>query len=172
MNRKITVFLMLLSCLLLQSNIFSHLKISMVEPNLFIILVTSYAFMRGQKAGLYVGLISGFIFDLFWGETLGLYMLIFGVLGYANGSFHRLFYDDDLKLPLGMIAVSELIYGIISCFCIYILDGSFSLFVCFYKIIIPELIYTVILALPIYPLIFRINQHLENKELRSKSRFV
>lgn len=73
-------------------------------------------FMRGKKEGLAVGFLSGFLTDVFWGNTLGFYTLLFSVIGYLNGSFRRLFYDDDIKLPIALIAVSELIYGLVTYF--------------------------------------------------------
>ena len=53
-------------------------------------------------------------------------MLLFAVIGYLNGMFERLFYDDDIKLPIGLIGASELFYGMITYVGMYMLQGDFA----------------------------------------------
>lgn len=66
--------------------------------------------------------------DVFWGGLLGFYALIYTTAGYVNGFFKRMFYDEDIKLPLGMIAASELVYGLVVYFCLFMLqENSISL---------------------------------------------
>ena len=55
--------------------------------------------MRGRKEGMAVGVICGLLTDVFWGNTIGFYILLYTVIGYLNGTFERLFYDEDIKLP-------------------------------------------------------------------------
>ena len=118
MRRKVTLFFIICICFLLQTTVFKALTFANISPNLLIIAVSSFGFMRGKKEGMAVGFISGIFIDVFWGNSLGFNMLLYTVIGYMNGAFQRLFYDDDIKLPIGLIAASELIYGVVSCFCI------------------------------------------------------
>ena len=76
---------------------------------------------------MFVGFLCGLLTDLFWGEVLGFYMLIYTLIGYINGFFRRLFYDDDIKLPIGLIGASELVYGLVTYFCLYMLQGDLIL---------------------------------------------
>ena len=94
------------------------------------------------------------------------------MIGYLNGTFERLFYDEDIKLPLVLISGSELIYGGIICFCGYILKGDFSFGTYLNHIILPELVYTILATLIVYQIILHINKKLEAEEQRSASRFV
>ena len=89
-----------------------------------------------------------------------------------RGTFERLFYDEDIKLPLVLISGSELIYGGIICFCGYILKGDFSFGTYLIHIILPELVYTILATLIVYQIILHINKKLEAEEQRSASRFV
>ena len=115
MKRKLITFCIIIKKLF-NDNTKSNPPIvfSSIKPNLLIIITSSFGFMRGKKEGLAVGFLSGFLTDVFWGNTLGFYTLLFSVIGYLNGSFRRLFYDDDIKLPIALIAVSELIYGLVT----------------------------------------------------------
>ena len=128
-----------------------------------------YVRMRKEQ---HSGVICGLLTDVFWGNTIGFYILLYTVIGYLNGTFERLFYDEDIKLPLVLISGSELIYGGIICFCGYILKGDFSFGTYLIHIILPELVYTILATLIVYQIILHINKKLEAEEQRSASRFV
>lgn len=172
MKRKMITGLIVLVCFLLESTVFHNLTFASISPNLMIIVVSSFGFMRGQKTGMTVGFFSGLLVDLFWGSMLGFHMLIFTIIGYLNGSFQRLFYDDDIKLPIILIGASEIVYSLIMYGCMYMLQGDFLFGNYLYRIILPELVYTILITLVFYQIILRINRKLESEEQRSASRFV
>lgn len=172
MKRRAVTLVIIIVCFLLQSTIFSKLKIGSISPNLLIIVTASFGFMRGQKSGMYVGLVCGLFIDLFWDGSLGFHMFLFVLIGYFNGCFTRLFYYDDIKLPIGLIAASELIYGTAIYFFRYILQGEFSFGTHLIHLIIPELVYTILVTLVLYQIILHINKRLETEEQRSASKFV
>ena len=172
MKRKIITGLIILVCFLLESTVFHNFTFASISPNLMIIVTSSFGFMRGKKEGMTVGFICGLFVDLFWGNILGFHMLIYTLIGYLNGSFQRLFYDDDIKLPIILIGGSEFIYGLIIYACMYMLQGDFLFGTYLFRIILPELVYTILVTLVLYQIILRINRKLEAKEQRSASRFV
>ena len=137
-----------------------------------IIVTATFGFMRGKKEGLIVGFISGLLVDIMFGDLIGFYALIYTVLGYANGYFRRIFYSDDIKLPLVLIAASDLIYGHLVCIFMFIMRSKFNYFYYLGTIILPELFYTILITLGLYQLIRLINRKLEDEEKRSASKFV
>ena len=172
MKRKVISFLIILICFLLQSTVFPKITFFSVKPNLLIIVTASFGFMRGKKEGMFVGFICGILMDIFWGGLVGFYALIYATIGYVNGFFKRMFYDEDIKLPLGMIAASELIYGLVVYICLFMLQGEFNFLYYLVHIILPELVYTILVTLVLYQIILQINRKLEAEEQRSASRFV
>ena len=90
-----------------------------------IVLTASYGFMRGEKSGLIVGFFCGLLADIFFGGLLGLYAMIYMYIGYLNGKFNRVFYPDDIRLPLVLILISDFVYGIISYMTLFLLRGRF-----------------------------------------------
>ena len=172
MKRKLITLVIIIICFLLQSTILRKLAIGNICPNLLIIVTASFGFMRGTKSGMYVGLTCGLFIDLFWGGLLGFHMLLFVLVGYFNGSFQRLFFDDYIKLPIGLIAVSELSYGVAVYFFNYMLQGDFSFATHLFQVIVPELVYTILVTLVLYQIILHINKKLEAEEQRSASKFV
>ena len=172
MKRKVITFLIILISFLLQSTLFVKLKFGAVSPNLMLVVTSSFGFMRGRKSGIAVGAISGLLVDIFWGQLLGFHTLLYTVIGYLNGSFERLFYDEDIKLPIVLISASEFLYGICIYVFVYMLQGDFAFGTYLFSIIIPELVYTILVTLILYQVILHINRKLESEEQRSASKFV
>ena len=172
MKRKVITFFIILISFLLQSTLFVKLKFGAVSPNLMLVVTSSFGFMRGRKSGIAVGAIYGLLVDIFWGQLLGFHTLLYTVIGYLNGSFERLFYDEDIKLPIVLISASEFLYGICIYVFVYMLQGDFAFGTYLFSIIIPELVYTILVTLILYQVILHINRKLESEEQRSASKFV
>ena len=87
MKRKIVTGIIILVCFLLESTIFHKLTFASISPNLMIIIVSSFGFMRGKKTGMTVGFTCGLFVDVFWGNMLGFHMLIYTfIAGIVFGS--------------------------------------------------------------------------------------
>ncbi|MCI9199087.1 MAG: rod shape-determining protein MreD [Lachnospiraceae bacterium] len=172
MKRKIVVTLLVFICFLLQSTVFHALAFGNIVPNLMIVLTASFGFMRGEKSGLLIGFFSGFFIDIFFGEVLGFYALLYMYIGYTNGKFNRIFYPEDIKLPMVLITVSDLFYGIICYILLFLMRAKFNIGYYFVHIILPEIVYTTFITIFLYPVILKINQRLESSEQRSAKKFV
>lgn len=172
MKRKIVTFAIIFVCFLLQSTVFQGMSLGGITPNLLIIVTSSFGFMRGKKEGLVVGLISGLLIDIMFNDLIGFYALVYMVLGYVNGFFRKIFFDDDIKLPLILIAASDFIYGNIVCVFMFVMRSKFHYFYYLKSVILPELIYTILVTIIVYQIILYINKKLEAKEKRSASKFV
>ena len=162
----------IIAAYLLQCTVFSSLELAGIKPNLLIIITASFGFMRGSREGMLVGFVSGLLADIQFGDMIGFYALIYLLVGFINGLFQRLYFDEDIKLPLFLISISEFLYGIIVYFLTYLLRSDFNFLLYLNKIILPELIYTIVITLGLYPLILFMNHKLEAEEKRSASKFV
>lgn len=172
MKRRIVTIIFIAAAFLLQSTVFGRLTFADVRPNLMIVVTASFGFMRGEKGGMAVGFISGLFMDLFWGGLLGFYTLIYTVIGYLNGTFHRMFFDDDIKFPLVLIGISDLVYSSVGYLCLFMLQGKFIFSYFLGHVMLPELVYTILATLVLYQVILHVNRRLEAEEQRSASRFV
>ena len=172
MKRKIITVLFIVLAFILQSTLFNHFSFANIKPNLLIIVTSAFGFMRGRKEGMAVGVISGIFVDIFWGGLLGFHALLYAVIGYMNGSFHRLFYEDDIKLPIILIGLSDLLYSFIIYFCMFMLKGKFIFYFFLRKIMLSELVYTILITVVLYQLILYVNRKLQIEEQRSASKFV
>ena len=145
--------LLIIVCFLFQTTVFQGLDFGGIVPNLMIILTASFGFMRGDKTGLAIGFFCGLIIDIFFGNVLGLNAMIYMYIGYANGKFNRIFYPEDIKLPIGLILVSDLAYGFLYYITLFLMRGRFHIGYYFIHINFPETVYTILITLFLYPLV-------------------
>lgn len=171
-KRPIITAIIIIICFLLESTVFQGLSFANITPNLIIVVTASFGFMRGKREGMLVGFFAGLLCDIFFGDLVGFYAMIYAVLGYINGYFRRIFYPEDIKLPLFLITASDFILGNVVCIFMFIMRSRFDYFYYLFHIIIPELIYTTLVTLVLYQILLHINQALEAEEKRSASRFV
>lgn len=164
MRRFIIQLLIILICFLLQTSLFRYLDLADIVPNLLLIPTMSFGMMRGRKEGMLVGFFSGLLLDLFYGSMIGPYALLYMYLGYINGFFHRVYYMEDILLPMLMAGANDLVYNVIVYIFAYLLRNRLDIGFYVIHVILPEMVYTMIMTLFIYKPLVRINRWLKQKE--------
>ena len=159
MKSKIVLFFTIIGCFLLQCTVLHVISIGSITPNLILILCVSMGLMRGRKSGLWTGFFSGLLIDMFYGSVVGFYALIYMYTGVFSGYAHRVCYDDDVKVPMMLVAGTDLIYNLAVYGLQFLLRGRLGLGTYLYRIIIPEIFYTVFLTLIVYRVFYYINYH-------------
>lgn len=172
-QRTIVTGLLILAAFLLQNNIFAAIPLVETTPNLLLLVTISLGLLHGKVSGLLVGFFAGILMDIFGGELLGQYALILCLLGYGCGFFTPYFYMDSLLLPMGVCAVAELLYGMYIYIFGFLLRGRFDIGYYVSRIILPEIIYTVIVLVVVYRFLMFVNRRLElAAKRRSTEHFV
>lgn len=168
MRRTIVAILEICFCFLLQTILFPNLAIGGIVPNILLILTVATAYMQGRRKGMYMGLICGLLTDIICGGLLGLYGIVYMMIGYVDGAAYRIYYRDDYVMPVLLIGASNLV----SSFMVYVFEFLLKskLNVGFYltRIVIPEALYTVLVSVVLYKLLNSIHNRLElwiNKEV-------
>ena len=171
-RRTVVTAIVVLAIYIVQCTVFPALAIANIKPNLMLIATASFGFMRGPREGMIVGFASGLLIDIQHGNMIGFYALIYLLAGYINGMFEQMYFDEDIKLPLFLIAGSDFIYGVAVYFLMFLLMSDFNFRYYLNRLIIPEAIYKNVITLVLYPLLLYINRRLEAEEKRSASKFV
>lgn len=167
MKRKIIVIITVIVCFLLQSTFFQTFSFASISPNLLVIVTSAFGFMRGKKEGMLIGFFSGLLMDIFYGSVLGFYALIYMYVGYANGFFRKIFFPEDIKLPMILISASDLICNLLVYFFQFLFRKQFAFDYYLMHIIIPEWVYTILVTIFLYFILLKINQKLEMTKKRS-----
>lgn len=167
-QRKIVMLLLMLACYILQGTLFDSLSIGSVTPNLLLIVTISFGFMRGKKSGIWIGFSCGILKDLMGGGLLGFYALVYLCVGYIAGCCCKIFYDEELRVPMFLVAFGDLLYGGMIYGLQYLLRGRVQFFYYFGRIMIPEMIYTVLMTVVLYRVFFVINKRLTELEMKER----
>ena len=171
MLRKVVLFLVISICFVLQTTTFQTFSFANISPNLMIIIVSAFGFMRGKREGMFVGFFCGLLVDIFCGFYLGVYALLYMHIGYLNGFFQKRFYPEDIKLPLLLIGTSDFLANIFTYFLMFLFRSRFDFGYYFSSIIIPELVYTMVITIFLYFMLLKINQKIEAYEKRRAIKF-
>lgn len=171
MLRKCVLFIIIAFCFVLQTAVFGAISLVDTVPNLMIIVVSSFGFMRGKKEGMYIGFFCGLLIDIFCGFYIGVYALLYMYIGYMNGLFKKSFFPEDIKLPMLLIAGSDFSVNIFVYFFMFLFRRRYDLLYYMKAIIIPELVYTMVITIVLYVILLKINQLLESYEKRRAIKF-
>jgi len=85
--RRIRLGFVVLACVVLQTTLFTHLRVDGVAPEIGLVAVLAVAYENGAETGAIFGFIMGLSIDLFLTTPLGLSALSFAITGYAVGVF-------------------------------------------------------------------------------------
>ena len=171
-KRIISMAGIILAGAFLQFGLFANSPLIDTVPNILLIITVAFGFMKGKIHSMVIGFFCGLVMDILSMNAIGFHMVIFILTGYLNGALHQWLYSDYIVFPLIVTAFSSFLYGLyMYCFQFLIrnrLDFLFYL----KRVIIPEVLYTVILTSVIYQLLSFINYKLEMTERRSAAKFV
>lgn len=173
-KRFIVLLLFDIFFFILQSTVVNKIQLGNVVPNICLILIVSIAYFNGSSTAVFHGFIIGLLFDVFFGDFIGLFSLFYVLTAYLCGLFHKTFYDYnfDLKLPTILFIASCLAHNMITYVCYFLLDGDLSFRTYLYDFIIPDLLYTVIAGSIIYRFLFLLDQKLSLDERKADGYFV
>lgn len=139
--------LIVIASFILQNTVCRYISFGNIVPNLLLITVSSFGFIKGKKAGVLTGFFAGLMVDIFFSAILGFHALLYMYIGYFNGFFKRLFYKDELKLQILLVGCSDFVYGLVYYLLTFLLRGRFHFTYYLLNIIIPETVYTILLTI-------------------------
>ncbi len=171
-RRILIISLLIIVCFLIQTTLVPYISLGSITPNLLIVITSSIGFMRGNKEGLITGFFCGLLIDIFYSDIMGYQAFIYMLIGYGNGYFKQIFYDDDIKLPLILIGTSDFLYGMFIFLISFLLRSKFDFIFYLQHIILPELVYTLLFTIVLYQIIRKINSRLEIYEKGRARKFV
>ena len=169
MLRVLVMAVILLANTVLQASAFPYIEILSVKPNTAILIIVSYAVLRNDIEGAIVGFFAGLLQDMFFGDYLGLYAFLGMCTGYLCGKPFKNFFKENYIPPLLLCAASLFAYEFAVYVFRFLLQGKIDIWFYFRTIILPEAIYSIILSLPIYRLLYSLNKCLEAHTRKKRS---
>lgn len=158
MKRYISMFILIIVFFLLQTTLFQNLKLANVAPDFLVVLVSASGFMYGRGFGIFSGLLCGILCDFLYSNLIGIYILIYVLTGYVNGLLHKVYYKDDMIVPAFSISASSLFSNLMFYIFNFLLRGKLNIVVYIKNIIVPELVYTALIGIVIYKMLYRLEE--------------
>ena len=164
MKRKLSELGLILLCYLLQVTLGRNIVIAGITPNFLIMITVLFAYIQGKKEGMFVGFFAGLIYDLFFTSLVGFSSLCFVLLAYLNGMFKNQFEENNFVDPVISMAVSTFAYEFLIFIGNFVLHNRLVAPFFIARIIIPEVVYTSIIALAVYKPLCILNRHLDSRK--------
>ena len=127
-------------------------------PNLLLFVTCIFGFMRGCNYGSVTGIFCGLLVDIFFGDVIGLYALIYMYVGFFSGLFKKMFYSNHVFMPMLLVFTSDFIYNAFVYIFRFLLRNKLDFSYYFEKIIFPEMIITTFIAFALYKLFYILNE--------------
>jgi rod shape-determining protein MreD len=94
----------------LQSTLLTRATILGVIPQVLLVVVVTLAYTDGERVGVTVGFFGGLLQDLLLPESIvGLYALVFTMIGFAVGAFRKYATADSVWTPVFVVAAASAI---------------------------------------------------------------
>ena len=154
--------------LISQATWFHHLTVFGIMPNLIVTWIVYVGFINGKEKGLITGLFVGLMQDILFGRLIGLFGLIYLIMGTAGGILAIDVDHSRLLFPCLLASAATLILGFIQLIIFRVLPGNIGLLSGLRVYVLPELIYTAVLSIPFYVVVYGL--HILFSRLRRRMR--
>jgi len=171
MIRVIVIGIIIIVSVLLETTVIEHISIFGIAPQLTLPIIVAYSMLRGENAGTLVGFISGLLKDILLGQAIGLFAMLGMLVGYFAGRPFRDFFRESYLLPMLLTGILSFIYSFIIYMFYSLTIAPINMFYHLGTVILPVAIYTMILSILIYRILYAINSILEFFERRRRKIF-
>jgi rod shape-determining protein MreD len=155
-RRTVSLVVVILTALLLQTTVFADIRLLGARPELMYLVTILFAMLEGPASGAVTGFAGGMAQDFLLNQPKGITALTLTLLGYTVGLLRTYIVSPSPILPVFLVAVGTfggvLFYGVVS-FLLGQLDTSW-----WYLIRVAALsgVYNAILTPIVFPIIRRI----------------
>lgn len=137
----------------LQVNVFSNFTIAGISPNIFVIYILFIGLYANQALGITLGVLFGLVIDLIFGKTIGITAVMLCVIGYLGSYFDKNFSKENRLTIIFMIVGATFIYELGAYFLSSLILEFDREYLYFFKILVVEILYNVLLTIILYPAI-------------------
>lgn len=157
-RRVLSLAAIVVTALLLQSTVFSQLRLLGVRPELLYLVTIVIALLEGPNEGAAVGFAGGLTQDFLMNQPKGITALTLTLLGYAVGMMRQFITSPSPLLPTVVVAVGTAA-GIIFYEVVSLLLGNLDVSMTYgLKVALLTALYNAVLTPILYPLLRRITE--------------
>lgn len=139
----------------LDSVFFVKINFGGTRPDALLALVAAMSLLLGSKKGAIFGAVVGLIADVLYARMVGLSAIGYMVCGAAGGFFYQKYYADNLVIPALVAAAGALFKEHIMALAAKLSGAEYSYFNVLGAYILPCMLLTVALCMPIHVIMKR-----------------
>lgn len=113
MKQAFSFLFWLFIIVIFQSLVIALVRVAGVAPDLALVLTAGIALRRGSTEGLLFGWLSGLLLDVLTPQSLGVGMMLRGLLGFGLGNFKDNMFLESILAKGIIIAIAALVQGFI-----------------------------------------------------------
>lgn len=132
-------------------------------PNLLIVFILFIGLFASKEMGVTYGIIVGILLDLLLGKRIGISGIMMGIVGLLGGILDKNFSKESKITIIIMVILTTTIYEIGTYIFGYFMYNYDIELLAFFKIVIIESIYNVILTIILYPMIKSLGYKIEEE---------
>ncbi len=164
--RRLYLCLAVLAALYLDSIFFVKINLNGIRPDALLALVAAMSLLLGSKKGALFGLVCGLIADVLYSRMVGLSAIGYMVCGALGGLFYQKYYADNLVIPALVAAVAALFKEHVMALAAKLSGAEYAYFTVLGAYIIPCMLMTVALTMPVHVLM----KHIFSGRIRNEKR--
>ncbi len=153
--RRLYLVLAVLAGLYLDSILFAKININGIRPDALLALVAGMSLLLGSKKGAVLGLVCGLVADVLYARMVGISAIGYMVCGAAGGMFYQKYYADNLVIPALIAAAGALFKEHVMALAAWLSGAAFSYFTVLATYMLPCMLMTVALTIPVHVLMKR-----------------
>lgn len=139
----------------LDSILFIRLNIGGIRPDALMVVVVSAGVLLGSVKGGLLGVGIGLFMDVLFGKYVGLSAIAYMVTGAAGGLFYQKFYADNVIVPAVVAAAGVLFKEHVMMLAVRISGGAFQYAHALGTYVLPCMLLTVALTMPVHVILKR-----------------
>ncbi|MBR6322292.1 MAG: rod shape-determining protein MreD [Lachnospiraceae bacterium] len=147
----------------LQMMVLPRVEFLTALPNLLLIVVMASGFLFGKAYGLFVGALTGLLIDVVGTGTPGFHTLILMWIGYGDGFLSEKMESEIIPVLYLILLVNEVIYHVYIFVFGFFVGTRFRLLPYLKETVIPEVLLTLLVFLPIYGLLLFVSKRWDLK---------
>ncbi|MCR5007348.1 MAG: rod shape-determining protein MreD [Oribacterium sp.] len=159
--RILSYVLSLVLAFLIQTSVMPLIPFFSASPNLLLILTFSIGFIHGSLPGMIYGLGAGLLMDMFYSGAFGFYSLIFIFIGYLNGLFSNVYYEEYITLPMIMCVINEFIYHVYIYVFRFLIRLKLDLPYYLIHVVLPAVVFSLLATLILYRFVFTATEKID-----------
>ncbi|MCL2740098.1 MAG: rod shape-determining protein MreD [Oscillospiraceae bacterium] len=155
--KALTYTLLIIIFVALQATIGNSMKFFLAVPQVVLMLCLALSVINSKGASAAIGMAAGLVLDIATGQHIGLNALLLMHLCLLSSWLAGSYYNVGGKMVMIFCVLGNLAYSFLYYFLTIALWGGGNLGVALMQVIVPELIWSAILCLPIFVTIKKIN---------------